>query len=156
MSDNPYDNIESWQYRWAKWGRYAHMTPSEIHDETYKGGHSTEAYNGQSYLTTMAHIALMRRLGKEPYIVLPDNSNMLAKLVELGFAVHDDDAIECVPDEDDDQVIEAYRGPPPDRERVDPIVFEIDDSLLDILRDDDDDACTWTGHRGGGISDHST
>jgi hypothetical protein len=83
MSDSPYDNIESWQYRWAKWGRYAHMTPSEIHEETYKGGHSTEAYNGQPYLTTMGHIALMRRLGKvASYIVTPDNSLMLAKLVE--------------------------------------------------------------------------
>jgi hypothetical protein len=141
VSDNPYDNIESWQYRWAKWGRYAHMTPSEIAEETCKGGHAQEAYNGISYLVTLQHIALMRRCGKEPSnIVLPDHANMLAKLAALGFAVRDDDAIECVADENDDRVIDAYRGPLPDRERGDPSVFKVADGLLDILRDDDDDA----------------
>ncbi len=81
MSDNPYDNIESWQYRWAKWGRYAHMTASEIIEETYRDGHAQEAYNGMSYLVTMQHIALMRRLGKVAnYIVTPDNSLLLARL----------------------------------------------------------------------------
>jgi hypothetical protein len=99
MSDNAYDNIESWQYRWAKWARYAHITPSEIAEDTYKDGHSTESYNGMSYLVTMQHIALMRRLGKEPSnIVLPDNSSMLAKLAELSFAVRDDDRIGCTAD----------------------------------------------------------
>jgi hypothetical protein len=135
MSDNPYDNIAGWQWRWAKWARYAQMTPSEIHEETYKGGHAHEAYNGMSYLVTMQHIALMRRLGKvASYIVTPDNSLMLAKLVELGFAVRDHDTIDCVPDEDDDRVIEGYRGPLPDRQRVHPSVFAVADGLLAILR----------------------
>jgi len=139
MSDNPYDNIASWQWRWAKWARYAQMTPSEIAEETYKGGHAQEAYNGMSYLVTMQHFALMRRLGKvASFIVTPDNSLMLAKLLELGFGVRDDDTIECAPPEDDDQLIDNYRGVVPHHERVHPSVFEVDDSLLAILRGDDD------------------
>jgi len=139
-SDTPYDNIASWQWRWAKWRRFVHMTPSEIEEETIKGGHAQESYNGISYLVTMQHIALMRRLGKvASYIVTPDKSLMLAKLVELGFAVRNDvdDAIECVPDEDDDQPIEGYRGPVPDRQSVHPSVFEVSHGLLAILRGDD-------------------
>jgi len=138
VSDNPYDNIASWQWRWAKWARYAHMTEQEIFEETYKGGHSTESHNGMSCLCTLNYARLMRRLGKEPSnIVLPDNSNMRAKLVELGFTVGDD-AIECVPDEDDDRVIEGYRGPVPDRQRVHPSAFEVSDGLMAILREGDD------------------
>jgi hypothetical protein len=41
-------------------------------------------------------------------------------------------------DDNDDQVIDAYRGPLPDREDVHPSVFEVEVSLLAILRDDDD------------------
>jgi len=135
MSDNPYDNIACWQWRWAKWARYAHMTPSEIAEETVKGGHAQEAYNGMSYLVTMQHIALMRRLGKvASYIVTPDNSLILAKLVELGFAVRGDDTIDCVPDEDDDRLIEGYRGPVPERRRVDPSAFSASAELWAILR----------------------
>ena len=134
MSDNPYDNIASWQWRWAKWGRFVHMTPSEIHEETYKGGHAQESYNGMSYLITMQHVALMRRLGKvADYIVTPDNSLMLAKLLGLGFAVRDDDTIECAPPEDDGQLIESYRGPLPDRQRVHPSVFSASAEFLAIL-----------------------
>jgi hypothetical protein len=82
----------------------------------------------------MQHIALMRRLGKvASYIVTPDNSLMLAKLLELGFAVRDDDTVECAPPEDDNQLIENYRGALPDRERVDRSVSKVSDGLLDIL-----------------------
>ena len=110
------------------------MTPSQIEEETIKGGHSTESYNGMSYLITMQHIALMRRVGKvASYIVTPDNSLMLAKLKELGFAVADDDTIECEPEVDDDEVIDNYHGSVPDREYVPPSVFSVSEDLLDIL-----------------------